>query len=162
MENKHKHYWTKTRKQQLTYWKILACAFFASTILLGAVGTHTLKVMGQETGDVTFIRKEIVIPEPETVEQQIRRIAQEENFKWPDWLVKIANCESRLNPFATNGKGNSPAGSVDRGIFMINSYWHKEISDECAFDITCSTKFAIKLTMSGKQSEFICDNLIKK
>jgi hypothetical protein len=160
--NKTRFYWTKTRKQQLLYYKILFGAFFASTIVLGAIGTYTTKVMASDTSDVTVVRKEVVVVEPETVEQQIRRIAKEENFQWPDWLVKVSFCESRHNPFATNAKGNSPAGSVDRGLFMWNSYHHKEITDACAFSVDCSTREAIKLVLKGRQSEFICNKLIKK
>lgn len=49
----------------------------------------------------------------ETVEETIRRIAVEENFSNPELLVKIAFCESSLNPKATNPK------STSRGLYQI-------------------------------------------
>lgn len=38
----------------------------------------------------------------------------------------------------------------DRGVYQINSYWHPEISDDCAFDVACSTKFFISEYKKGK------------
>ena len=98
-----------------------------------------------------------------TVEQQIRDIAREHNFKWEDYLVRLAKCENiGLNPKAINNKGNIPYRSIDRGIFQINNYWHKEISDECAFSVKCSTEFAIRMINAGRQSEWMCDKYAKR
>jgi hypothetical protein len=35
--------------------------------------------------------------------------------------------------------------SVDRGIFMINSKYHKNVASKCAYDKVCATKAAIKI-----------------
>ncbi len=104
---------------------------------------------------------EKVQEEPMTVEQQIRAIAKEKNFKWENYLVNLAKCESDLKPKAINDQNNTPKGSIDRGLFMANNFWHPEISDECAFSVRCSTEFAINLINKGRQSEFICDRYIK-
>lgn len=160
-QTKTKWYWTKPRKTQFLYWKILAANFFLAVSIIGLFQTYTERHINKmsEFSLVSPVKAEVV--EPETVEEQIRRIAKEENFQWADWLVKIADCESKLNPLAVNGKGNKPVGSVDRGLYMINDYWHKEISNECTFSVDCSTRFAIKLTMSGRQKEFVCNQVIK-
>lgn len=97
----------------------------------------------------------------ETVEESIRRIAKEENFKWPDYLVKLAKCESSLNPKAVNIHGNKPSTSKDRGLFQLNDYWHKHVSDSQAFDIDFSTRYTIKLINEGKQGLWVCNNKIK-
>lgn len=96
-----------------------------------------------------------------SVEAQIREIAREENFQWPDFLVKLAHCESKLDPKASNSKGNTPVGSTDRGVFQINNYWHKNISDECAYDIDCATRYTIKLINEGKQNLWTCNQKVK-
>lgn len=96
----------------------------------------------------------------ETVEQTIRRIAKEENFKWPDYLVRLAKCESSLNPKAVNTQGNKPKQSRDRGLFQINDYFHKHVSDAQAFDVEFSTKYTIKLINEGKQGYWVCDKKI--
>ena len=95
------------------------------------------------------------------VEQEIYQIAEEHNFQWPEYLIKLAQCESRMDPSATNNQGNKPATSVDRGLFQINSYWHSNISDECALDIRCATEYTIKMINSGRQHEWVCNNKVK-
>ena len=93
-----------------------------------------------------------------TVEEQIRAIAGEVNFKWPDYLVKLAKCESRLNPSATNSIGNS--AGVDRGLFQINDFYHREVPSTCAFSIDCSTRWTIERINQGYQHEWSCDRII--
>lgn len=151
-------YITKRIRQQVLYWKILTGVMFLSVIVMGAVGTWTNKVLGVEPSTVNVPRA--IVVQEETVEQQIRRIAKEENFQWTDYLVNLARCESRLNPYATNGNGNKPAGSVDRGLFQYNSYWQKGVTDECAFDIQCSTKKTIELINQGKQHLWACNKIV--
>ncbi len=100
------------------------------------------------------------IPEEEP-EEQIRRIAKEMDFKWTNYLVKLAKCEnSTLNRLKTNQKGNYPKNSIDRGIFMINDYWHKEITDECAFNIECATRWTIERINAGYQTEWACNEIV--
>ena len=70
----------------------------------------------------------------------IRKIAKEEGVD-PELAVRVAECESNLNPKAVNvNKG----GDRDRGLFQINSKYHPDISDEDAFDPIFSAKFFCK------------------
>lgn len=101
------------------------------------------------------------IASAETVEQMIRRIAKEENFKWPDYLVKLAHCESRLDPKAVNDRNNKPAHSKDRGLFQINNYWNKNVTDTQAFDPEFSTRWTIEKINEGKQHYWACDRIIR-
>lgn len=72
-----------------------------------------------------------------TVEQQIRTIAMQNGID-PDLAIKVAKCESGLNPQAVNiNKDNS----IDRGLYQINNHYHPEVTSEQAFDITFATSF---------------------
>jgi len=73
---------------------------------------------------------------------------------WADDLVAaeavaVAWHESRGDPQATNSVGNTPAGSVDRGMWQFNSHWHPEVTDTCAFDPACSTAAAHALWLKS-------------
>lgn len=95
-----------------------------------------------------------------SVEEEIRQIAKEANFEWVEYLVKLAKCESSLNPNAINTQNNSPSGSKDRGLWQINDYWHPEVSDEVAFDVRLSTEWTMWRINSGYQAEWVCDRYI--
>lgn len=132
-----------------------------------AEGVKSADVVVEDVAPVSYegipfieeVKAEEVI-EDLSVEGQIRAIAEEKGFKWADYLVRLANCESKLKPNNSNSKGNTPAGSVDRGLFQINSYWHKEVSDSCAYDIRCSTEWTIGMIEAGRQSAWVCDRII--
>ena len=115
------------------------------------------------------LRNENITPEVKTepiklnsedIEQQIRDIAKETGFKWPDYLVKLAKCESSLRPNAINNKNNNPSWSKDRGLFQINDYWHSNVTDECAFDVECATKYTMDKINAGYQKLWTCNNIV--
>jgi len=123
----------------------------------------TQQEVKQEVAEVKVEIKEVnLLTNNPEVEFQIRAIADELNFKWPDYLVRLANCESGLNPRAVNDKGNNPKDSKDRGLFQYNSYWQAKVSDDCAFDIDCSTRKTIEMINSGRQHLWVCNKIIKK
>ncbi len=97
----------------------------------------------------------------ETNEMQIRILARKYNFKYEDYLVNLACCEGLLLKGTINDKGNTPWYSIDRGLYGINDYWHKEVSDECAFDLECSTIWTMERINTGFQYEWMCDVRIK-
>ena len=97
-----------------------------------------------------------------TVADQVRIIANEEGHsEWATYLVKLSYCESRHDINAKNDKGNNPASSVDRGLFQYNSYWQSQVSDECAYDLDCSTRQTIKMIEAGKQHRWVCDKYVR-
>jgi murein DD-endopeptidase MepM/ murein hydrolase activator NlpD len=53
--------------------------------------------------------------------------------------VAVALAESGGNPAAVGVNGD---GSRDRGLWQINSRWHPEVSDACAFDPSCNARAA--------------------
>lgn len=153
-----------TIKQQNTEVKNIVW-IISIIILIGVINTHKLDIIKfseakSPTDRHSFLpkNKDRIF---ETVEEQIISIAQEHNFKWIDYLIRLARCENdTFDPNRINDKGNTPTYSIDRGIFMINDYWHKEVSDECAYNVRCSTEWTIQMINNGRQSEWVCDGLI--
>jgi hypothetical protein len=80
---------------------------------------------------------------------QARQYAAQAGFTGvaQDIIVAIAQAESSLNTSAMNC--NNPGGSCDRGILQINSYWHPEVSDQCAFDPACAFQQAFRISNNG-------------
>lgn len=71
----------------------------------------------------------------EKIKELIRKIAKDYGVD-PKLALKVAECESGLDPTATN---RNPNGTIDRGLFQWNDYWHPEITNDCAFNVICST-----------------------
>lgn len=65
-----------------------------------------------------------------------------------DIIVAIARAESGLRTTATNTNTDS-RHSVDRGILQINDYWHREVTDTCAFDPACAFRAAYRISNQG-------------
>ena len=99
------------------------------------------------------------------VKERILIVANQENFQWNDYLLRLAWCESikicgEGSETCYNARGNYPANSVDRGVFMINDYWQPGVSNECAFNIECATRWTINKINAGYQHLWACDKLI--
>ena len=71
-------------------------------------------------------------------------------------IVAIAACESGLNSEAVHVNVD---GSLDRGILQINSRWHPEVSDACAFDPPCAFPEAYRISNQGTSfTPWVCYN----
>lgn len=120
--------------------------------LNGTVGTILTAIVlfyfGKKEVVDKFRTQNLPAAKSETVEQIVRRVAKEEGVD-PDLATRVAKCESGLNPGATN---TNPQGSVDRGLFQINSRWHPECSDETALDAERSSRFFCKAFKEGHLS----------
>ena len=66
-----------------------------------------------------------------------------------DKAVLLAKRESSLNPLAVNVNKDKQR-SRDRGLWQWNDFFHKNISDETAFDPELSTQLAMKAISEGK------------
>lgn len=88
----------------------------------------------------------------EKPEEIIRRVALEMGVD-PELAVRVARCESNLDPKARNV--NSP-DSIDRGIFQINNKWHPEVSDEQADDVEFSARFFCQAVKDGHLNWWDC------
>ena len=80
-----------------------------------------------------------------TMESIIKMVCEEEKVD-PDLAIRVAKCESSLNPKARNI--NSPT-SIDRGLFQINNYYHPEVTDAQADDPIFATRFFCKAFLNG-------------
>jgi len=174
-KTKRRTYQTVNRKKQKAKWLIIL--FFTINALTAITLPYSLKVIEGEGGSNHFPQARVVkqevkaedhiveademVVDNETVEQTIRRIAKEMDFKWTDYLVRLAYCESRLNPLAVNDRNNNPAHSKDRGLFQLNDYWHKNVPDSVAFDAEASTRWAIEKINNGGQGIWVCDRYVK-
>ena len=62
-----------------------------------------------------------------------------------EWIVKH---ESRQYPEAIGDGGES------RGLWQINKAWHPEVSDACAYNVTCSTNWSLERIRAGHLDEW--------
>ena len=109
-----------------------------TTFLAGYAGTSLITyLVANNTNNTTTICT--------TIEQQIRDASKSAGID-PDLAVRIAKCESSLNPAAVNVNSD---GSMDRGLFQINNKAHPEISDLQAFNTNDSIQFFIKAFKEG-------------
>lgn len=83
-----------------------------------------------------------------TIEQIIRNIATEECVD-VELAVRVAKCESSLNP---NARNVNKTGSIDRGLYQWNNLYHPEISDEIAYNPELATRAFCKAVKSGNLS----------
>ena len=79
------------------------------------------------------------------IEDKIKSKATEMGID-PELAVRVAKAESGLNPKATN---TNKDGSIDRGIYQINSKWHPEVSESQAFDVDFSINFFCQAVKDG-------------
>lgn len=110
-----------------------------------------IEILKKLVGIQTDLNK---LKQQEAMNELITRIANEYLIN-PVKAIKVAVNESGLNPNAKNTKGNYPAGSVDRGLYQINSYWHAEITDEQAYDPEFSTRFFCQMVNKGRVREWM-------
>ena len=61
--------------------------------------------------------------------------------------VAVAWAESRGD---TRARGQN-SNSYDRGLWQINSYWHRDVSDSCAYDKNCNAKNAVRISSNGRK-----------
>lgn len=165
----------RRKKDKILWTKFLVWLVVSVAITIIAVANHYVqehkntssRILEELRNPIKIEHAEAVMKptEPEKKDEDIRsliiRIAQEENFNWPDYLVRLANCESRLDPKAKNDKNNKPAHSVDRGLFQINSYWHRDVTDTEAYNPEFATRWTIQKINEGKQHYWVCDRYIR-
>jgi len=67
--------------------------------------------------------------------------------------VTIALAESNGYDHAHHDYYNAEGQIVysDRGMRQLHSYWHKEVSDKCAYDPACAAKEVFRITKGGTE-----------
>ncbi len=66
--------------------------------------------------------------------------------------VAVGMAESGCSPTASNSNGPTkgcPNGSVDRGLWQINSCYHPTVSKNCAYDAQCNANAAYRISSGG-------------
>ena len=66
--------------------------------------------------------------------------------------VAVGMGESSCRADAQNANGPTkgcPNGSVDRGLWQINSCWHPSVSKSCAYDPQCNANAAYRISAKG-------------
>jgi hypothetical protein len=74
----------------------------------------------------------------------IKGVASQEGYANVNLVIGIAKAESRLNPDIRGEQDKR-----DRGLYQINSHFNAGVSDECAFDPVCSTRWTINELKAG-------------
>ena len=72
--------------------------------------------------------------------------------KYKAWAL-LTMCE---NPSWDLEAQYNNGDSVDRGLWQINSYFHSEVTNSCAYDLECSTKEAIRIIKERGFKEWTC------
>lgn len=104
--------------------------------------------------------KEIEKPKmtKEDMQEYIRTEVNNAGLDGDRAIRMIGSCENpSWDPFDSFINIHSiKSATLDRGLWMINDYWHAEVSDECAFDVECSTKEAIRILKQSGWSQWSC------
>lgn len=62
----------------------------------------------------------------------------------------VAGAESSGRPWAFNVNTDTHR-SVDRGLWQLNSFWHAEVSDECAYRALCNARNAYRISNGWRE-----------
>ena len=77
----------------------------------------------------------------DTPELVIRRFGAE----WADYMVRLAECESKMNPNEINIK------TGDYGLFQINLRWNQDVNIEQALNAEWSVKWTLEQLRQGNK-----------
>jgi len=134
-------------------WKLILMAsgvvgIFILTSYLLTLGTVTLQNYLQTDtalayGEYSPLEYKADITKEPTMKEWLKMTIKNAGISW-DEASKIIDCESKGNPDAHAVNWDNMAG-VDRGLWQINSLYHKEVSNECAYNYQCATFEAIKI-----------------
>lgn len=131
------------------------------TIKTEAVKPVSASMVSHEAPKTAYTIRGVKLNDAQMVKAtKIIEIAKRENFEYIPYLLELSYCESRLGEIQINDKGNTPP-SRDRGLFQINDYWHKDITDAQAFDLEFATKWTIKMINNGYQKRWACDKIVR-
>jgi len=152
----------KTIKRQQTKQKHLALFFSTlvgiSAILITLQGVNAELILNQGIEYKTPYtgKSEQIKVVDMTIADHIWNIFTEEyNLTLNEKItaMRIIDCESRFDPYAIN---KNTDGSFDLGLWQINEVYH-DITRECAFDVYCSTRYAMSIYKSWDSFEaWVC------
>jgi len=85
---------------------------------------------------------------PLSIPEIIKRAADKYGVSYT-LALQVAKCESGLNPLARNV---NKEGSIDRGLYQINSKWHPEVTEQQADDPVFAAEWFCKAVLAGNLS----------
>jgi hypothetical protein len=88
---------------------------------------------------------------------QVARLARDAGFSGNDWVISVAVAEAESAGWTRARLINTDC-SVDRGLWQINSYWHGEVSDSCAFDPPCNARGTHTIWAAGGWTQWTTYN----
>jgi hypothetical protein len=88
---------------------------------------------------------------------QVAQLARQAGFSGNDWVISVAVAEAESAGW-THARLINTDCSVDRGLWQINSYWHGEVSDACAFDPTCNAQATHTIWANGGWTQWTTYN----
>lgn len=88
---------------------------------------------------------------------QIAQVAQQGGFTGNDWTISVAIAEAESSGWTRATLVDADC-SVDRGLWQINSYWHGEVSDACAFDPGCAAQATHTIWANGGWTQWTTYN----
>ena len=139
---------TKTSKK-LKMYKI-------KVILLVAVALYTVLALSKAWETCTYVAPVAQLEVTEELSMQdwvLQAVKEAEIDEYKAY--NIIHCESRWNPEARLINKDRHQ-SVDRGLWQINSRWHPEVSNHCAYDYKCATIEAIRIINERGFEEWTC------
>jgi hypothetical protein len=98
-----------------------------------------IKVINEYEAQPTFANEPVNL-----VKDEIKRVFGD---KWKI-AYAVMRAESQENPKAIH-YNNDSRKTHDRGLFQINSWWHREVSDSCAYNMHCNIKEAYRISSHG-------------
>ncbi len=158
-----------TETKQITFWMTLTIILCVLSAFLGANNyNHDIQVKAEGIPTSTAsgtINKRIEIDAFKNRQPENHPLATKENVrdsrssvvlspieqeikdvfgKDYDKAIKVAMCESRLNPYAVNDNRKWGGVGRDRGIFQINDVYHP-LTDVQAFDYKQNIRYAFRM-----------------
>jgi len=130
----------KNHAQDANDFPVIAASSVASSVSLPE---------GEETRGETLPEQEQAPKEEdwaETAKYIIDQFKEEGKEATIEALI-ISYRESKWNKRALNDNGEK---GIDRGVWQINSKWHPNVKDECAFDVVCATREAKRIWREWK------------
>ena len=130
--------------------------FILTAILVAIIGYYgnSLEIHSVEAIQIDRVQ---IYPE---IEDDVKRYVLTEFYNAglnPDKIDRmLSECENKKWDTDAKYKNNDKHRSIDRGLFMINDYWHAEVSNECAYNLECSTKEAIRIVKEKTWKEWVC------
>jgi hypothetical protein len=116
------------------------CAFLGIFLVSGWLCTPAVQAKPNRAAAIT--RKDL--PPATKLKSYIEADARKSGVP-PRLATWIVEHESQWNPHKIGDDGKS------QGLWQFNRRWHPEISKRCAFSVSCSTHFAMRLLAAGKQ-----------